>query len=92
MITEWFFGMLGDVIEAGLDLIPESMNPPGWLIGAGEAMAGLFSNIHSLGVWIPTTLAFGAAAFIMNAYIGGGVIKAVRILISHFTGGGGSAA
>jgi hypothetical protein len=62
------------------------------VIGAVDAMRGLFVSASTMGVWIPLDIGFAAAALIMHVYIGGGVIKAVRILISHFTGGGGSAA
>jgi hypothetical protein len=45
-----------------------------------------------MGVWIPLDLAFACAFALVTTYIGGGVVKAIRILISHFTAGGGSAA
>lgn len=92
MITNALLSVINAALGFFIGLIPDSLNPPGWVSGSAAALVGFFSNAQSMGVWIPLDFAFLCAYALMSTYIGGGVVKMVRILISHFTGGGGSAA
>lgn len=92
MITQFFLDLINGVLGLFMGLIPDSLEAPGWLEGSASAVVGLFATAGSMGVWIPFDVAFAMAALLMNLYIGGGLVKGARIIISHLTGGGGSAA
>lgn len=92
MITQALLDILSTILEFVWGLVPDSLEVPAWLTGAVEALLGWVDTAGSLGVWFPLDVAVAMALFIMHVSIGGFVVKAARILISHFTGGGGSAA
>lgn len=92
MVTQAILDFANMLLGAVFSLVPEGVRAPGWIAGSANAVKGLFTAAATMGVWIPLDIAVAAALLIMNTYIGGGVVKGIRILISHFTGGGGGAA
>lgn len=91
MITTKLMEFASAIIGFFLGLIPADWTPPAWFSGAAGAVQQFFNSATSVGVWIPIDFAFLCAFSIMSAYIGGGVVKMIRILWSALTGGGGSA-
>ncbi len=92
MITSLFLkGLLG-IVSAFASMLPDSWTPPDWLVGVADAIAGFVDSATTMNVWIPLDFAMLCAASLISAYMGGAVVKGLRILVSHFTGGGGGAA
>lgn len=85
-LLSFVFGLVGLVIG----LFP-SGNPPAWLADGGGYLAQLVGYAAGLGAWIP----FGLAGTVVTALLVcvglGFVIFVVRMVVSFFTGGGGSA-
>lgn len=93
MIVQSLMWAIGKVLTFLGGLVPDSWTPPGWASGAANAIRNFFVVGGSMvETWVPLTLAFAIGLAIIHAYIGGLFVKGVRILISFFTGGGGSAA
>lgn len=93
MIVEWFLNLVASFLEGMAEWVgPGTLSPPPFLETSAGALSNLLRTVHGLGVWIPTDLAFLVAAAIINLYIGGGLVRLVRMGVSLFTGGGGSAA
>lgn len=91
MIIEGIVRMLTTLVKGVLDLLPSS-NPPGWFMSAGDAWSGLMAQVGLLGTWMPVTLATNVTAAILGSMGVGFAIKVVRLVVSYFTAGGGSAA
>lgn len=92
MITKAIMDFFETVLHWFWSVIPTDWAPPGWVTGTAQAVVDFVSSASSLQVWFPLPFALTCAYAIISTYIGGGAVKAVRIVISHFTGGGGSAA
>lgn len=91
MITDAILTLLSWILNAGLDLIPDT-EPPAWIESAGGFLRSTLGIASSMGVWIPWNLLGIVLAAVLLANVAGFGVKAVRIIISTFTGGGGSAA
>lgn len=91
MVTAAFLDVLTLIIGAILDSLPQT-EVPDWVNSASNFIPTVFNFAGSMGVWFPwSTLAIVTAAVIV-VWTGSFVFKVVRIIISHVTGGGGSAA
>lgn len=65
--------------------------PPDWVQGIGGPAAKVFELADSMSVWFPWAFLMGVFASVVASLLAGFGIRLVRMLISHFTGGGGSA-
>lgn len=90
MITDAILDFLTGVLHSILGALP-TVSVPGWLEASGP-VATVFADAGSMGAWFPTTLAGVVLAALLAAWGTGFVIKAIRIVASFFTAGGGSAA
>lgn len=88
MIVEALLGLLGSVLSGLLGMIPGYEVQPS--SGVGSLLAGKAGQL--LGQWLDLGAMFAAMGVVAAAFVGGAAIKGARILISHITGGGGSAA
>jgi hypothetical protein len=91
VITEWLIARWADLMVwlAGLVDVPD---PPGFvgdLAGYAQQVAAFTADT---GVWIPWVLLGVVLAAYAVVVVAGAAIKLVRIVISLFTAGGGSAA
>jgi hypothetical protein len=91
MITDFILGILFLALQGLAALMPDTQLP-GWVDDIGGMAGELFAGAQSLSVWIPweTILIVTGAVFAANVM--GFGIKVTRMVISHVTGGGGSAA
>ena len=83
-----FIGGLGHMVLGGLPAIPV----PGWLSGSSSAVATVFQAAGSMSVWFPITLATTVILAVLAIWAASFTVKAARIVLSLFTGGGGGAA
>lgn len=74
-----------------LGTLPE-VQVPEWLNSASSMAGTVFGFANSMGVWFPTGLAMTVAGALIATWTIAFGIKAVRVVLSLFTGGGGSAA
>lgn len=65
---------------------------PGWLTGLAGQLDTLVVAAASMGGWVPWSSFGTALAAVIGAATLSLVVRVVRILVSLFTGGGGSAA
>lgn len=92
MITEAIMRLVGGFTSAVLGLIPDSLGVPSWLdVGMG-ALMDVLSSAASLAVWIPLPLVVAGIGFRLLVILGTISVKSLRVVVSLFTGGGGSAA
>jgi hypothetical protein len=75
-----------------LNAMMPDMQLPGWVTGIGGMAAEVFTVADSVGVWIPWATILIVLGSVFGAAVIGFGIKVARMLISHVTGGGGSAA
>lgn len=91
MISDAFINFFGGIFDWILGTMPE-VQVPDWLNSA-SAMAGtVFGYASSMGVWFPTGLAVTVAGTLITVWLVSLGIKVGRMVLSLFTGGGGSAA
>lgn len=91
MITEWVLGVGGWLLTALTSVIP-SVTVPTWLSGSDSAFSTVFAAAGSMGVWYPAPLVAAILAGLLALWLAGFVIKVARMVLSVFTGGGGSSA
>jgi hypothetical protein len=91
VITQWVI----DLVAAVWSLLVSAMGTaaaPGWLTGLTGQLDSLVAAGSSMGVWVPWSV-FGPA--LASVVVCAGIafaVRMVRMLLSLFTGGGGSAA
>jgi hypothetical protein len=83
-----FIGGLGHVLLGSLPSIPV----PSWITGSTSAVGTVFQAAGSMSVWFPITLASTVIASVLAIWGLAFTVKAARIVLSLFTGGGGGAA
>jgi hypothetical protein len=91
MVTAGLIDALVMCLMALLDSMPDT-EVPDWVNSGANLIPTVFNFAGSMGVWFPwSTLAIVTAA-VIGAWVLSFGIKIGRIIISHVTGGGGSAA
>jgi hypothetical protein len=90
MITAAILSLLGWLLHAVLSIVP-SIPVPSWLSDDGS-VGTVFQAAGSMSVWFPITLATTVLVAVAAIWLAGFGIKAARMVVSIFTGGGGSAA
>ncbi len=91
MISDAILTFFQGVLHAMLSALP-AVDVPGWLVSGASAVTTVFSFVASMGVWFPGSLALTVMTSLLGVWLIGFGIKVVRIVISLFTFGGGSAA
>lgn len=91
MITDLILELMWRCLDM-LNAIFPDIQLPGWVSDIGGFAGELFGHAHSVGVWIPWTTILVVLASVFGAAVIGFGIKVARMVISHVTGGGGSAA
>ena len=90
MITLAILNLLGWVFEALFSLFP-TIDVPSWFSIDGP-VGTVFQAAGSMGAWFPVQLVASVLTTLLLVWAVGFVIKAARMVISLFTGGGGSSA
>lgn len=91
MIVEGIVKVVVAFFEFALGLLP-TRSTPGWMDDMGASMNIVWGHAAGLGAWIPwSTVAYVIGA-VVACMIFGLQVRLARIVISLFTGGGGSAA
>lgn len=90
MITLAILRLLGWIFSALFALFP-TIPVPSWLSIDGP-VGTVFQAAGSMGVWFPVQLVATVVGTLLVVWASGFVIKAARMVVSLFTGGGGSAA
>lgn len=91
MITDFLLDILFWIIRMLVALLPD-IELPGWVQDISSMGAEVFETANSMGVWFPWALILTVVTAVLAAAGIGFGIKVVRMVISHVTGGGGSAA
>lgn len=91
MIIEWLAGILGTIAEWIAALFGD-IEAPGWLVNAGDTWQSVMTQANGLDPWIPWTILATVVTAVIACAVTGFGIKAGRMVLSLFTGGGGSAA
>lgn len=91
MITGLLLQLAGTVSHFLLGALPV-VPVPGWLSGLAGAIGTVFGFVGSMGVWFPGPLALTVITALLAIWVTGLAIKVARMILSLFTGGGGSAA
>lgn len=91
MIADAVLSWVTSIIHSALGGLPK-MGPPDWLTTGSSAVSAVFSMADSMGAWFPGGLALTVILALLGVWVVGFGIKVVRMALSLFTGGGGSAA
>ena len=79
-------------LARGLAALLGDLPAPAFLSTALDSVGDLLSNFGGLGAWVPWGFVGDVFTAVMAAMVIGFGIKVVRIVLSLFTAGGGSAA
>lgn len=91
MITDAIMDFFAGLFDWLMGTLPE-VQVPEWL-NSTSAMAGtVFGYANSMGVWFPSALALAVVGTLVTVWLVALGIKLARLVLSLFTGGGGSAA
>lgn len=91
MIIEGLVNLLVGVVELVFDAFGKGA-APGWLTGISGQLATLVQAGASLGVWVPWGVLGTGMAAVASCLGISLTVRVIRIVVSLFTGGGGSAA
>lgn len=91
MVTDAIITFFGGVFEWLLGTMPE-VQVPDWLNSTSGMVGTVFGYATSMGVWFPSGLALAVAGTLLTVWLVSLGIKIGRMVLSLFTGGGGSAA
>lgn len=91
MITEAILLFFGSIFDWLLGALP-TVEAPDWFSNVSAVAGTVFGYANSMGAWFPTALAFTVAGTLVATWLIAFGIKAARLVLSLFTGGGGSAA
>jgi hypothetical protein len=91
VITGWILHLLADVASGFLGILPH-IDVPSWLSGSGSYASTVFQAAGSMSVWFPAPLVLTIVLAVGVLWFAAFGVKLARIFVSHFTGGGGSAA
>lgn len=89
MILDAVLSWLGGIVHGLLSVLPV-VPVPGWINGLSGAMSSVFGTVSSMGVWFPGGLALSIILAVLAVWLVGLLINVARMVISLFTGGGGS--
>lgn len=91
MIIEWLMGLAANLFDWMFSGLPP-YTPPDWITGLAGAVGQVFSVAGSMGVWFPAPLVLTILLALLTVWLISFGIKVIRLVVSLFTGGGGSAA
>lgn len=91
MITDALIAMGAALLRFVLGGVPDA-SVPDWMTGGASMSSRVFQYAGSMGVWFPWTLCGVVIAAVLGTWAISFGIKVVRMLLSLFTAGGGSAA
>lgn len=91
MISEALIGIIAGLVSAIGGMFP-TMETPAFLAGLADKVAVVTGWMAPLGVWVPLNAASTATQVVLTAAAAAIAIKLLRLVVSLFTGGGGSAA
>jgi Trk-type K+ transport system membrane component len=92
MIVKWLIDLVVELFGHVLSLLPDSLVQPADVQASIDTINSVLQSGSGLGAWIPYGQVFAAVSMLLGAIAIAIGIKVVRILLSLFTGGGGSAA
>lgn len=91
MITEWVMSLCVWLFMWVVNLVPTPGLPDGW-DDSGSVFSSLNAAMAGVDNWLPVPLLVSALLVVSVAWLAGMSVRVFRIIVSHFTGGGGSAA
>lgn len=91
MIAEAIIGLIAGLVGAIGSMFP-TMESPAFLTTLADKVAVVTDWMAPLGVWVPLGAAGNATQVVLAAAAAAIAIKLIRLVVSLFTGGGGSAA
>lgn len=92
MIAETFINVLAGVASFILDLFPDAPDGEQAVGAFSSGIATIFGFAFGFGHWIPWSMVAPVLLLLTGALVAAAGIKAVRIIASFVTLGGGSAA
>jgi hypothetical protein len=91
VIIEWLMSLAANLFDWMFSGLP-AYTPPTWITGLSGAVAQVFAVAGSMGVWFPAPLVLSILLALLTFWVVSFGIKVIRLVVSLFTGGGGSAA
>ena len=91
MITRTIIQLLGGLVAWLVTIMP-APTMPSWYAPIPGFLASVGSAVSQFSYWLPVSLISTMLIFVTGARIFPVVIRIVRVVVSLFTGGGGSAA
>jgi hypothetical protein len=91
MITKFLMDVLSTAAAGLVSLLP-AWTAPAWLATVIATMSSTIGTVTMLSGWVPISAIGTVVAFMLACSAIGLAVKIGRIVLSLFTGGGGSAA
>lgn len=91
MIVEAIFNVVGAFLAFVVGLFP-TRDPASWVSSMGPAIQTVWNAAAGMGAWIPWSNVSAVVQAVIGAMLTGLAIRLIRVVLSLFTGGGGSAA
>jgi hypothetical protein len=91
MIVQWFVQGMASLFASVLGLLP-SWSAPSFLTSLSSGLASIAGYTASTSAWIPWQAVAIAVPILVAAASAALLVKGVRMVLSLFTGGGGSSA
>lgn len=89
MIIQLLLSVIVGVIKTAISLMPQ-VAIPDWVVSAGDAVRTVMASAGGFAYWVPLALGVKVAATVMAVLAAGFLIRVGRMILSFFTGGGGS--
>jgi hypothetical protein len=89
MLIQLLLEVIVGLIELLIGALP-ALSVPAWLVGAGPMVSDLVSRTGAFSHWVPIGLLLTVASAVLACIAAGFAIRSVRMVLSFFTGGGGS--
>lgn len=87
MITQWLMNLMAGFAHTLFNLCP---GVPSWVTSAVGYVSDLWGWIYDFNGWFPVTEMAITLPIVLAFYVSMIGVRATRIVVSHFTGGGGA--
>lgn len=89
MIVTAILSLVAGLLEGLIGALPV-FEVPDWLTAAGPMIADLLGATGVFSAWVPVALLLTVAAAVLASMAAGMALRSLRMVLSFFTGGGGS--
>lgn len=83
MITEWFMGLGGMVLDFLFGVMPPIPNESAFIINPNDLLTPFMAGINGLGVWLPWQVLTFFLPLVLSVYLISLFARALRAVLGH---------